>query len=547
VLVVCPLSVALNWKRECERWLVRPMRVGLATAREWPGDADVVVVHWAIVARHAQAMRATVWDLLVLDEAHYAKNPQAARTKAVLGEGRKGGAGPVPARRRVALTGTPIPNRPIELWPILRWLDPVRWGSWYEYVVRYCDAFQDRFGWNVSGASNLGELQERLRSTVMIRRRKADVLKELPPKTRQVLALAPRTDEQRRLVREEQRIAEEAESEVARAAVAVELARVQGDQDAFRAAMAVLRDAVRVAFSRLSEVRHRTALAKVPDVVEHVRDVLEGSEGKKVVVWTHHRDALDRIAEELQGGEEPVRTVRIWGGMSPEERAAAVEAFQNDPEVRVFLGTIGAAAEGITLTASDHAVFAELDWVPGKVRQAEDRIHRIGQNMAVTVQFLVLEGSLDARIAEALAEKGAVSEQALDAEGAGEGGGEELEAAVALGARPSTASVRRPVLEAVAARLTPRLGELVHAALRTLAAADEDRAMWRNGVGFSKADVALGHELASLAALTPRQAALGAVLLARYRRQLAGLDGDFAAFLDDVASLSAKPPVRQPA
>jgi len=167
--------------------------------------------------------------------------------------------------------------------------------------------------------------------------------------------------------------------------------------------------------------------------------------------------------------------------------------------------------------------------------------------MAVTVQFLVLEGSLDARIAEALAEKGAVSEQALDAEGAGEGGGEELEAAVALGARPSTASVRRPVLEAVAARLTPRLGELVHAALRTLAAADEDRAMWRNGVGFSKADVALGHELASLAALTPRQAALGAVLLARYRRQLAGLDGELTSFLDDVASLSAKPPVRQPA
>src|SRR5690606_10658667 len=103
---------------------------------------------------------------------------------------------PIPARRRLALTGTPIPNRPIEVYPLLHWLDPETWKSKFSFATRYCAARKQhvgrgRFAWDFSGASNLGELQDRLRSTIMVRRLKSEVLTELPPKRRQVVEIPP--------------------------------------------------------------------------------------------------------------------------------------------------------------------------------------------------------------------------------------------------------------------------------------------------------------------------------------------------------------------
>jgi SWI/SNF-related matrix-associated actin-dependent regulator 1 of chromatin subfamily A len=146
------------------------------------------VAHYDVLARHEDEMRERNWDLVVVDEAHYLKNPKAQRTQAVFG---RRDLPALDAGRKLVLTGTPIPNRPIELYGILRWPDPQAAGSWVHYARRYCAGKETRYGWDVSGASNLGELQDKRRSTVMVRRLKKDVLSELPTKRRQVILLDP--------------------------------------------------------------------------------------------------------------------------------------------------------------------------------------------------------------------------------------------------------------------------------------------------------------------------------------------------------------------
>lgn len=422
VLIVAPLSVKRNWADELNRWLTRDLRVAAATAGSWPEDADVVIIHPDVLSRQTAHLYEREWDLVIVDEAHRFKNPAAQRSAALFG---------VRGARRLALTGTPIPNRPKEIYSVLHWLAPEAWGDWPTFALRYCGA-QRRDGKVVGGhgASNLAELQNRLRSTLMVRRTKAAVLPELPPKTRQVLVIDPAdvTDAgvagalraalrgEKQAV-ERHRRAEAAGRAHARARKAVKRASSPQEQaaadEAFRAAITEL-DASRAGYTSLREIaiaRHETARAKLPLVVEHVRGWLDDDERRKVTVWAHHRDIVDDLAASL--AEYGVVTIK--GGDSETSRSDAATAFQaDDTKVRVFVGSITAAGEGITLHAASVAVFAEQDWVPGRLDQAEDRIHRLGQEDPVLVQHLVVDQSIDARMAQSVLGKRGVIATALD-------------------------------------------------------------------------------------------------------------------------------------
>lgn len=512
VLVICPLSVKLNWKAELEKWLVRPMTIGLADARSWP-DTQIVIVHPDVLSRHETELRDKVWDVVILDEAHLFKSTKAQRSHALFGYRTTP---PVKARRKIALTGTPIPNRPVEIHPVLKWLDAGEWGNWMRFVQRYCAAKKTNYGWTVKGASHLDELQDRLRSTVMVRRRKDDVLSELPPKRRQILCLDPGEVEGAQAALDlERRAVEEGEEAVSKAAAAVELAKASEDPAAYGKAVAEMRQVNALAFAELGKARHETALVKAPYVADHVVSLLEGGVDK-VGVWAHHRDVIGMLTERL--GE--FHPVSIVGGDSPEDRQTAIEAFQGDPERRVFLGSIQAAGVGITLTAASTAVFAELDWVPGNITQAEDRHHRIGQANTVLVQHVVLDESIDAKMAKTVLEKQKVIDAALDRSHPEQIIEAAPEAPVPIVERPVTRDVTRDCLSLLAERVRPEIAEVVHAALRTLVAYDSDLARERNGMGFSRADVAIGHALGTCSSLTPRQVALGAHLCRKYRGQL---------------------------
>lgn len=516
ILIIVPASLRLNWVKEWRKWDTKGLSIAYVEglSSEFP-TTDVVVINYnlllwsledsgVIYGKHLAAIHARKWDMVIVDEAHYLKNPKTQRTAAVYGKwDRKPEkrVAPIEAEVKIALTGTPIPNRPIEAYPTLKWLDEDTFGNWGRFAMRYCGGHRNGYGWDVKGASNLQELQELMRSTVMIRRLKADVLKELPPKRRQIIELEGHED----LVRREREAFQKLEARVMGARVAAEIAKASEDDDEYKAAVDRLTEALKVAFTDIAKLRHDTAVAKIPDVIEHIRDSLEHG---KVVVFAHHKDVIRAILDEFDGA------VSITGDTPLLARQAAVEEFQKNPECVLFVGNIMAAGVGHTLTASRHVIFAELDWVPGNITQAEDRCHRIGQTDHVLVQHLVLNDSLDARMAKRLVQKQEVIDKALDVQG-------EIDTTpiLAFVETAATENTRRKEIVEAAADITQAQIKAVHLGLQMLAGkCDGARAL--DGAGFSAVDVRIGHEFAERSFLTPRQAVLGQKFIRKYRRQL---------------------------
>ena len=508
ILVVCPASLRLNWAREIRKWSVRPLTIVLATGSSIPRGYNVVIINYDILSKHEQTLRAIEWDLVIVDEAHFLKNQKAKRTIALLGKDaykQDPGVPPVTARRRIMLTGTPIPNRPIEGFPLFHWLAPDEFRSFWGYAKRYCAAEQNAYGWDLTGASNLPELQDKLRGSIMIRRLKSDVLTELPAKRRQIIEFP--ANEASGAVQAEHSAWERHEETIAKLRAAAELAKASDNPDDYADAVANLTRAARAAFDEMSKLRHQTAVAKIPYVIEHIRDTIESE--TKCVVFAHHHDMIKALAKEFGDA-----AVTLFGDDAMAARQASVDRFQSDPECKVFIGGILAAGVGITLTSASHVIFAELDWVPGNVTQAEDRCHRIGQKDMVLVQHLVLEGSLDARMAEILVQKQEVIAAALDTE-------REIEPVVVP--TRETAATERTTRQEVAKEailLTDETIEAIQQALKILAGYDSDHARHLNGMGFSKIDVWIGHSLADAYHLSAKQAVLGQKLVNKYRRQL---------------------------
>jgi len=507
VLVVCPASLRINWQREMQKWITRPMSIGFANG-SLP-DTDIVIINYDILKKHTTALRARQWDLLIADECHYIKNGKAARTQQLIGGGKGDDKiAPIPAKRKLFLTGTPILNRPCELWTSVHFLEPRVFGNWKYFHEQYCAAEITKYGWDISGASNLDELQRKLRETIMVRRLKTDVLKELPEKRRQVIVLPANGCTGK--IAEENAAVEAIESRLVNLRAAVELAKAANNED-YETAVNNLRSAQQAAFTEISKLRHETALAKVDYAIEHISDAAEAG---KIVVFAHHHDVI----EKLYMGLRDLNPVVLTGETSMIDRQAAVDRFQGNKDCKIFIGSIKAAGVGLTLTASAHVIFVELDWVPGTMTQAEDRCHRIGQKDAVLVQHLILDGSIDQRLAETLIEKQVIIEKALN------GGGQALADATRpiildISVAETHKTSRSEIVEA-ATKLTPEEIEKAHEGLQRLAAMDWDHARDQNGVGFNKIDGRIGHQLANLPQLSPAQGVIAMRLCNKYRRQL---------------------------
>jgi SWI/SNF-related matrix-associated actin-dependent regulator 1 of chromatin subfamily A len=485
VLVVCPASLKTNWLREFERWLTRPMTVEIANGD--PPEADVTITNYEQLHKLAPAPV----DLLIVDEAHYLKNPKARRTRLVRAWAKL-------AKRKILMTGSPILNRPVELHSLLEMLDPGAWPFW-SYARTYCNAHKGRWGWDFSGASNLGDLQRKLRSTLMVRRLKADVLAELPAKRRQIVPLSGR--DFKAILTAEAQAQARIDTDIDDLELARDLAEAVEDQAAYDEAVKGLQARQSVAFSEMSVARHESALAKAPAVADHVEGLLESV--PKIIVMAHHHDVVDLLVARL----EAYGVVSLTGRDNQTKRQDAVDRFQDDASVRVFVGSIQAAGVGLTLTAASLVVFAELDWVPGNMSQAEDRVHRIGQTDSVLIQHVVIDGSIDATMAHTLIAKQAVIDAALD---------DDIPEVVPAEAPPAVTATRKPPVPP----LDTEEARAVHDALRILAGLDADFARERNGVGFNGLDTGFGHSLAEMGSLTAKQASAGKRMIRKYHRQL---------------------------
>lgn len=378
VVVICPAFLKLNWKHELQRWLVRDFEINIVYSNSFKvatyhatntaKDTDlgkIFVVNYDILDRVLPGLLSTVefFDLMIVDESHYAKNPKAKRTKAVA----KLAAHSV---KRVFLTGTPVTKNPIDLFPVLKMINHPLAKNWKYYALRYCDMREGKFGY-IFGTSHQEELQQKLRETIMVCRQKKDVLSELPPKIRQIISISPDAVFSGLIAQEK--------------ALLAEYRKIYDNPS-------LLKDARMPALAKIANVRRQIAIAKMPIVAEHVRNILE--QGHKVVIFSHHVDvahaAYDLFADQA---------VLVTGEIPPEVRSKIVENFTLDRSIKVFVATLGSCGVGINLSAASVGVFVELDWIPATIQQAEDRLHRIGQKSSVLIQYAVVDSTLEATIA----------------------------------------------------------------------------------------------------------------------------------------------------
>lgn len=407
ILLIPPASLRLNWKKEIMKWTVRKISGGIASGKDFP-ETDLVICNYDIVKKFRKEIDKRRFDLVICDEAHYLKNPDTQRTKAILGHESYGKVTktPIDCGMWIYLTGTPILNRPIELWPIVHNADVEGLGaSYWIFAKRFCKAWEAPWGWDFSGADHLEELQDRLRATIMIRRLKKDVLKDLPPKRRQVVAIPGGSA--KAAIQAEKDFYEGNQKVIEEAKEKAEAAQKAGDEASYKEAVKELQGGYASIFQEMARLRHQTAMAKIPYAIEYMKDILEQED--KIVVFAHHREVVEKTYDAFRG-----IAVMMHGGTPMVERQAAVDKFQEDPKCRVIIGSIGTMGVGWTLTAASYCLFTELDWVPANITQAEDRLHRIGQLESVLIQHLVFDESLDADMAQKILEKQKVIDLALD-------------------------------------------------------------------------------------------------------------------------------------
>ena len=427
-LVVCPASAKLNWVRETVIWLpgwrvswlnggtaeAFPVRVpgrGTVYVRANDLQADVVVINFDLLKKWEAQLLEIPWKLLVCDESHNCKNPKAIRTQAVQRLADKG------VRWRLAMSGTPLLNRPEELIAPLRMLGRLdAFGGWSGFARRFCRATMTRFGWDLKGAANLEELNERLRQLCYLRRTKADVLGELPAKIYAVVPVELSNLAEYR--RAEADIIAWIRSRAAQDAAFLESLRGLGEE-ARRAAMkrhsedAAERAARAEMLVRIGALKRIAAAGKLTGAVAWVQDFL--SSGRKLVVFAHHQE----IQRALYQAVPSSRPAHLFGDDSALVRDTEIRRFQTDPKCRVFVASLRAGREAITLHAASDVVFLEQGWTPAEHRQAEDRLHRIGQTDSVTCYYLLASGTIDEDIRELIEAKRHVVDTATEGEGGG--------------------------------------------------------------------------------------------------------------------------------
>jgi SNF2 family DNA or RNA helicase len=369
VLVICPASLKINWQREISNYTDRS--ISIIDGKKWE-DADFIIINFDIIKnfhdvtnKDESIILKSKFDLVIIDEAHYIQNAQAQRTKLINDFVKI-------VDRLWLLTGTPITSRPINYFNLLNLIQSPVASNWMAYVKRYCNGFQFKAGkrriWNVSGASNLDELRERTQRQVL-RRLKENIL-DLPEKIITPVYLRLKSKEYEELMGEY-----------------YDWYDKSGEADSLT-----------LQFSKLVKVRQVIAKEKINATIELIESVLE--QDKKIIVFTNFTNSLELILEKF--GKQ---AVRVDGSCSQKERQLAVDEFQNNEKIKVFVGNIKAAGVGLTLTAGEVVIMNDLSFLPSDHSQAEDRAYRIGQKNSVLVYYPIFDNTIEGIVYDILQKK----------------------------------------------------------------------------------------------------------------------------------------------
>jgi SWI/SNF-related matrix-associated actin-dependent regulator of chromatin subfamily A-like protein 1 len=371
VLIICPATLKINWKREIENYSDKTIYI--AEGKNFNTEADFVITNYDIIKnfhdpkkKDESQILLSKFDLVIVDEAHYIKNATAQRTKLINDIVKN-------IERIWLLTGTPMTSRPIDYFNLLSIIDSPVAKNWMAYAIRYCSGYQFNVGgrkvWNVTGASNLEELRDRTLG-LTLRRLKENVL-DLPDKiiTPVYLRLKSKGYEE-----------------------------VMGEYYDWYDKNPEESKSLTVQFSKLTKVRQIIADEKITQTIELAENILE--QDKKVIIFCNFTDSLNKITEHFGKA-----AVKLDGTMSKPEKQYSVDQFQENPKIKVFVGNIKAAGVGITLTAAEAVIMNDLSFLPSDHAQAEDRAYRYGQKNNVLVYYPIFENTIEGIIYDILNNK----------------------------------------------------------------------------------------------------------------------------------------------
>ncbi len=371
ILIICPATLKINWQREIENYSNRP--VYICEGKNFSTEHDFVIINYDIIKnfydlknKENSLITKCNFDLVIIDEAHYIQNAQAQRTKLINSFAKD-------VNRLWLLTGTPMTSRPMNYFNLLNLIESPVAQNWMAYAIRYCQGYQFNAGkrkvWNVSGASNLEELRDRT-SRQVLRRLKEDVL-DLPDKIITPVYLRLKSKEYETEVGEYYDWYENKKEES---------------------------KSLTIQFSKLMKVRQIIAEEKIKYTIELAENIIE--QGKKVIIFTNFTDTLRKIHEHF--GKQ---SVYLDGSCTKPQRQYAVDQFQENDKIKVFVGNLKAAGVGITLTAGEACIMNDLSFVPSDHSQAEDRAYRYGQKSNVSVYYPIFENTIEGIIYDMLTNK----------------------------------------------------------------------------------------------------------------------------------------------
>jgi len=381
VLVVAPLVTLTNWEREIAKFLKKKSRNGRIIESDSPSvtlirtgksqelpKADIYVINYELLLKRNDDLAKLGIKTLVCDEVQNLRSKTTQKYKAI----KKLAALPS-VLYRIGLSGTPIYNRGSEIWPIIDIIKPGLLGSFKEFCEYFC--YVNEKGKAIVLENKRASLRHELQKHVMLRRKKSDVLKELKDKVRYKEVIASDTDY---YLEELDKIWKKVEEEQKNAET--EFSKSASYQRA------------------IQSERQIAGVAKLPHVINFVKNIMEIEES--VVVFCHHRAIHTLLHKSLQ----EFSPVSIIGGQTDSFRQGQIDKFQNG-ESKLMIAGLRAGNIGINLTRAKYVIFAELDWSPAIHRQAEDRLHRIGQKNTVFAYYLIGNGTLDDHVADILVDK----------------------------------------------------------------------------------------------------------------------------------------------
>lgn len=382
VLIICPASLKINWKREIENYSDK--RIFIIEGRKWGSTFDYYIINYDIIKNYHTTDKSedsddykllvnAGFDLAIVDEAHYLSNPQANRTKLLNDVLSK-----IP--KVWLLTGTPMTSRPINYYNLLKIVNSPLAINWQTYVRRYCKGYQFTVGnrkiWNTSGASNLDELRE-LTQNIVLRRLKTDIL-DLPEKIINPIYLELKSTFYDEELEEFMRISEDKKKD----------------------------ESITVTLNRLMKIRQLIAMEKIQYTCELIDKILE--QDKKVIVFTNFTNVVDVLHEKYKKN-----SVILDGRMSKDKRQESVDKFQNNDKIKIFISNIVAGGVGITLTAAEIVIMNDLSFVPAHHSQAEDRAYRYGQKNSVLVYYPLFENTIERIVYNILQKKKNIIDQVM--------------------------------------------------------------------------------------------------------------------------------------